>query len=181
MKKILIIIMLLLFPINVYAKDLVIECNDIILENTKETICQIKAKDLSFDVTNIKGKIIVSDNLKILSSSYDDTIWKIFDQKFSVEDINLISENKNNGNNFIIATFKIRANNKQDTTGEIKFTDVEIGDDNYEGHKFENQKLIINLKYNSENNKINNSSRNIIFIVLILGILMFLGYKYKNR
>lgn len=182
MKKILIIATLILFPVNVYAKNITIECNDTVLENTKETECEIIAKNLEFNVTNITGKIIVSDNLKIVSSSYDDAVWKIFDKKFTVEDINLISENKHNGNSFAIAKFKLKAINQKHSNGEIKFIDIELGDENYVGHKLEDKQININLKYDSENNKINNNIiKNIIFITLILSFLVFLGYKYKKN
>lgn len=181
MKKTLTIAILILFPINVYAQDLFIECNDILLENNKETECQIKATNLSFNVTNITGKIVVSNNLQIVSSSYDDSIWKIFDKKFSVEDINLISENKHNGNHFIIANFKIKSNNKQNEEGKIQFINIELGDDNYEGHKVENQHLNINLIYDSENEKTNNNEiKNIIIIIITISIFVFLGYKNKK-
>ena len=177
--------MLLLFPINAYAEEIVIECTDNTLENNKETECFIKAKELSFNATNVTGKIEVSDNLKIVSSSYDDTMWKILDKGFTVEDINIISENPNNGTDFTIATFKVQAINKEDSTGEINFVDIEIGDDAYEGHTFENIKHSIELKYDSTNDPIKDNPQTsdikiIIPIILMISFITYLGFTYKK-
>ena len=171
MKKILIICMLLLFPMSVYANEISIECNDVTLENNKETTCEIKVKDLSFNATNVAGKVAVSENLKITSSSYEDSIWKILDEKFNVANINLISEYPNNGTSFTVATFKVKAINKKEETGEIRFTDIEIGDDSYEDHIFESKTKTIELKYDNTNEEAKenpNTSDIKIIIPLIL-------------
>ena len=169
--------MLLLFPINAYAEEIVIECTDNTLENNKETECFIKAKKLSFNATNVTGKIEVSDNLKIVSSSYDNTMWKILDKDFSVEDINIISENINNGTDFTIATFKVQAINKEDSTGEINFVDIEIGDDDYEGHTFENIKHSIELKYDSTNDPIKDNPQTSDMLIYTLLFILFQSIK----
>ena len=186
MKKILIICMLLLFPMSVYADEISIECNDLTLENNKETTCAIKVKDLSFNATNVTGTVTVSENLKITSSSYDNTLWKILDDKFNVASINLISENPNNGTNFTIATFKIKAINDKDSTGEISFTDIGIGDDSYNDHIFESKTKTLELTYDNKNADIKDNPNTsdikvIIPLILIVTMLGITGYIYKKR
>lgn len=187
MKKILtILIMILLFPLTVSAEEINIYCNDVTLENNKETECQIKASNLSFNATSVSGEVTVSDNLKIISSNYDNNNWKILDKTFDVRSINLMSENKNNGSSFVIATFKVKATNKTDTTGKINFINVELGDENYNEHTLNAKETTIDLIYDNKNEEINKNPNTsdikiIIPIILIVAVLGYLSFNYKKR
>lgn len=187
MKKFLtIFIMILLFPLTVNAEEIGIYCNDQTLENNKETECHIKVSNLSFNVTSVTGEVTVSDNLQIISSSYDSNNWKILDKTFNVKSINLMSENKHNGSSFTIATFKIKAINKKDVTGEIKFQSIEFGDENYNGHTIEDKTTNIELIYDNKNEDIKDNPNTsdikiIIPIILIIILLGYFGLAYKKR
>ena len=83
MKKILklAIFIFITLPMNIFAleNDVAISCNMTVLKNNMETECKIEARDLKFTTTSISGKIKVSDNLTIISSTYDKNQWKILD------------------------------------------------------------------------------------------------------
>ena len=143
-----------------------------------ETECKIKAQNLNFITTSISGKINVSDNLLIVSSTFDQENWKILDNTFNVNDINLISENRNPKSNFTIATFKIKAINKTDTTGEIKFVNVELGDENYESHNINVNSLLLELNYDEKNEDIKNNptTGDLNIVIPTVGAALLLGY-----
>ena len=144
MKKILLIIFItmIFFPYEVLAKEkIVIECEENTLYNNQEIDCKIIADNFDYIVTSITGKIKTSDNLIITNSLYDDSKWMILDDVFNVEDINLISEFKEERKYFVIANFKLKAINKETSTGIVSFEEVIIGDEYYE----EKEKTIENI------------------------------------
>ena len=179
-KTIFIFFLLMISPLNVFALDneIIISCNKTNLKNNEETECKITAKNLNFVTTSISGQIQVSNNLTITSSSYDKENWKILDSTFDVQDINLISENKNTNKNFTIATFKIKAINNNNNTGTIKFINVELGDEEYESHNINVNDLLLELKYDTKNEEIkdNPSTGDLNIIIPTIGTIMLLGY-----
>lgn len=186
MKKILklAIFIFITLPMNIFAleNDVAISCNMTVLKNNMETECKIEARDLKFTTTSISGKIKVSDNLTIISSTYDKNQWKILDSNFNITDINLISENKNSESTFTIATFKLKAINRTDEIGEVKFIDVELGDEEYESHKMNVDSLSLKLNYDkaNENIKDNPATGDLNIIIPIIGITLLLGYCIFN-
>jgi hypothetical protein len=182
-KMLLLIFLLLLLPLNVFASTnkVTISCEKFLLKNNEETTCKIIAKNLNFITTSISGKVKFSNNLELIESNYDNAQWKILDDKFNVKDINLISENKNIGSNYTIATFKVKAKNKIDTMGQIKIDNLYLGDENYESHNISVEEKIIDLKYDKQNEEINKnpttSDLNIIIpTICVIGIIIILGY-----
>lgn len=179
-KVIYIFFLLILSPLNVFAleNEITILCNKIELKNNEETECRIEAKNINFITTSISGQLQLSDNLSITNSSYNHNNWKILDNTFNIKDINLISENKSTQSNFKIATFKIKAVNKNDTTGKIKFVNVELGDEEYETHNIKVNDLLLELKYDKKNEEIkdNPSTGDLNIIIPTIGIAFILGY-----
>jgi len=189
MKKryMLILFIVFMFPISVFAKenDVFISCSNVEIANGDEFECEIKASNLNFVVTNITGQIEVSDNLIINSSSYDTNNWMILDDEFNVNDINLISENRELKENIIVANFKVKAVNDKEDIGKIQFSNVVFGDERYEEHSIDVADLFINLAYNNEDDNIDDNppTGNIyIFIIVCVAVLMLLIMKKnKNR
>jgi len=188
-KKILLLtVLLLVLPLNVFAEEneISIECNDYFLENKSETLCEIVAKNFDFIVTSISGQVKLGSNLKLIESNYDDQNWKMLDDKFDVQDINLMSENKEMKTNFTIAKFKIKATNNNGGQTKIQFVNVTLGDENYEEHNILVDETTIELKYNKQNEIINkNPTTGDINIVLIVIVVIFsVGYSIffkKNK
>lgn len=171
-------------PIHIFAleENITISCNQSLLKNNMETECKIEAKNLNFMTTSITGQVKVSENLSIMNSSYDKDKWKILDKTFSVEDINLISENKSTESSFTIATFKLKAKNTNDSTGEVMFVNVELGDENYESHNVNVNNFLIELKYDVKNEDVkdNPNTNDLNIITLIIIIILPIGYYIFN-
>ena len=176
MKRILLfIVTILLLPISVYAEDIsYITCDSNELKTGEETKCNIYF-DVDYIVTNVSGKIVLDDNLELVSSSYEKEDWLMLDDEFSVESINLISETKEERDKFVIASFTVKAINKDDiSSSKISFKDVVIGDENYESHEFEVEELELSLKYKSNNNIF------VIMLFILLIIILFIVIKKDN-
>lgn len=192
MKKKLIFIMfvIFLFPISVFAKEnnVSISCGGTELVSNNELECEITISNLDYVVTSISGKVEVSDNLLLTSSSYDNDNWMILDSEFSVNDINLISENRELKENILIARFKIKAINDKEDVGKIKFSDVVFGDDSYEEHSIVVEDLSINLTYDIKDDNVSDNPPTgswyiyvVVFIaILMLGVLIYIKKK-KNK
>lgn len=184
MIKKIIVFIIILFPLNVFASNnITISCNDEILKNNQETECIILASDLNFIITSISGKVITSDNLLITESLYDELKWKILDKKFNVKDINLISEEKEEQKELIIASFKIKAINKKASVGTIAFEDVFLGDENYEEHEITIDSISVDLKYEKLEKFELDKNIDSIIPLFIIGILIMCYYIYllKNK
>lgn len=183
MKKKILLVLLLIFllPMNAYANEnkVSINCDKYLLENNEETTCMIKAENFNFVTTSISGNIKLSNNLKLIESTYDDSKWKILDNKFNVKDINLISENKAIEQNYTIATFKIKAINKNNDQGKINFENLSIGDDFYEGHDISVEEVTINLNYNEKNEE--KKGNNNLIVIIICTIIVSSIILIKNK
>lgn len=189
--KILLIVMLLLLPLNVFAKEnsILVNCDNLSLENNMEVQCEIVAENFNYSVTSISGQVKLSENLKLIESNYDNKIWKVLDKKFTVRDINLIGEDKYVESNFKIAIFKIKAVNKKDSEGLIQLVNVVVGDDMYESHNITVDEKQLNLRYDKKNEEINtnpttkgiNVSIPIICIILLFGYAVFLTMRKKEN
>ena len=171
MRKYIIIILflILIFPTNTNAQErLEVNCNKIELKTNEETECKIIAKDLNFIITGISAKIQISDNIDIISSKYNSKKWKMLDEEFNVEEINLINEEPIKEDNVEIASFKIKANTSNKLKDEILLEDLLIGDQNYEKREInvQNEIIYINKKYNSSKNYI------VYAILILLGAFM---------
>ena len=187
-KILLSIFLLLILPFNVFAKEneISINCNKEILRKNDETICKIIAENLKFTTTSISGEIKLSDNLELIDANYDDKKWKIFDDKFDIQNINLISEIKNVESDYTISTFKIKAINKTESLGKIQFINVILGDENYESHNISVDEKIIELTYETKNEETTNNPQkkdiniiiSTIFMICIILILCYFILKY---
>jgi len=166
MKKYIIILLflMLIVPTNTKAQErLEINCNKIELKTNEETECKIIAKDLEFIITGISMKINISKNINIESPKYNSEKWKMLDEKFNVEEINLINEQPIKEDNIEIASFKIKANASKKIKDEILIEDLLIGDQNYEKREINVQNEIIYI------NKKNNITKNyIVYVILIM-------------
>lgn len=185
MKNKIIILSILLLPLSVSANTnkVSISCEKFLLKNNEETTCRILAENLDFTTTSISGRVKLSNNLELIESNYDNITWKILDNKFDITDINLMSENKKIGSNFTIATFKIKTKNKIDTTGNIKIENLSFGDENYESHDISAEELILDLKYDKQNEEINKNptTSDINIIIPIICVIILLGYFISLR
>lgn len=187
-KLIFIIFIIFMFPTNVFGDEntISISCSDTELKSNNELECEIFANEMDFIVTNIAGEVEISDNLIITNSSYDNNNWMILDENFNIQSINLISHDRNFKKNILIAKFNVKAINKDNETGEIKFKNIVLGDDLYEEHKMRTSSLSLNLTYDKQNEDITenpgtgNSYIIIISIILVLalGVLMHIKRKY---
>ena len=187
-KLIFIIFIIFMFPTNVFGDEntISISCSDTELKSNNELECEIFANEMDFIVTNIAGEVEISDNLIITNSSYDNNNWMILDENFNIQSINLISHDRNFKKNILIAKFNVKAINKDNETGEIKFKNIVLGDDLYEEHKMGTSSLSLNLTYDKQNEDITenpgtgNSYIIIISIILVLalGVLMHIKRKY---
>jgi len=187
-KLIITIICIFSFPLSVYAKNNVnIVCDKEELYNTEEAQCKIIADSLDYVVTSISGQVKVGNNLSITSSSYDDSKWMMLDSKFNVKDINLISEDKKHKDNFIIATFKLKATNKKNSVDTISFENVMFGDEDYQDREQKVESISLNLKYNEKLDIKNKfgfnkfSSFIILFIVFIALFIYIKKRKFRSR
>jgi len=184
LKKIIILILLFLcYPLYAVASNSInILCNDTILKNEQETECKILANNLKFIVTSVSGEVLVSDNLLITESSYDVSNWKMFDNKFNVKDINLISEEKQKQKELTIASFKIKAINKKDSVETIMFKDAVLGDENYEEHEIIVDNVSVDLVYQkSQGTVLNKNLVNVIATTMILILLFYVLYLVKKN
>ena len=127
--NLLLIAMILLFPIKGYALDNAnITCNKTKLNKNEETTCQIITDNLGYEIASFQGKIILGDNLSLVSSSYDSNKWMYFGDNFSVADIEFATKNSYLlANNLSIATFKIKASNNASGTSKISLTNINTG------------------------------------------------------
>lgn len=181
-KILLIIVVFLMFPLVVLAdEEVIITCDKLEMKNNEEIECQILVENLSFNVTSISGEIELDKNLELVSSSYDEEKWKMLDQNFNVKNINLISEEKDEENTFTIATFKVKAINKEEGVSTIKFNNVILGDENYESHEVSVEDISINVMYEALANPSTGIMQPWMIICLILGCAG-LGYVIlKNK
>lgn len=125
-------LLLLIAPLRVHASnDVAITCNKTRINAGAETTCQVSVNKLNFIPTDVTGKVSVSNNLSITSSSYSSAVWLSLDSKFSVTDINLIRQSNSKVDKIVIATFKIKAKSNATGSGTITFSDVAMGDSNY--------------------------------------------------
>ena len=175
MKKFLLLVIgIILMPSCVFASDnsVYIGCEGNKYKTNDEIKCNIYV-DVDFIVTSVSGKILLDDDLELVSSSYDNDNWLMLDENFSVESINLISENKKERDKFIIASFVIKAINKEDiSASKISFDDVVLSDENYEEHEIVADSFDLNLEYKSNNN---------IFVVLLFAFLVMVVIYLVNK
>ena len=52
------------------------------------------AKEIDFKTTSLSGKIVLDEQLELISSDYDETVWKILDSEFVVEGCSLKNKNE---------------------------------------------------------------------------------------
>lgn len=183
MKKNILVLMLVLlvYPYSTSAKEnITITCKNTTLFNNQETECVIKAENINYGITSISAKTSTTQNLEITESSYDDTKWFMLDKEFTVKDINLISETKENGQAITIAKFKIKANNKNNSTETIKITDIVIGDEVYEEHNEESSEIMLKLQYD-EKYDAEKQQNKVIIITLISLVVIIVSYIYLKK
>jgi len=187
MKKVFVFLtVFMLLPMTVLAEEkAVISCEKTIIKNNEEMNCKIEVTNLNYIVTSVAGKVNITENLEIVSSSYDSNTWKIFDNNFDVKNINLISESIENKEEITIATFKVKAINNNKTTGGIAFNEVVLGDDEYNDHDIQVETLNIELDYEEviEDNPSTGDYDLIIFactIVFFLSFVIISGKKVKG-
>ena len=181
MKKyvVLVVFLILLFPSTVSAKErLEISCNKTELKTNEESECKIIATDLDFTITGISVKLKMSSNINIISSKYDDKKWKMLDEEFNIEDINLINEKPIKEDTIEIASFKIKSDSNKKLKEDIILEDLLIGDQNYEKRKIDvkNETIYINTK-----NKSNKNYFIYISLVLIGAIIIFSIIRSKKK
>ena len=184
MKKVLFVILIsiMVFPYNIFAKEkITLNCEKDSLYNNQQILCEINVGDLEYIATSISGKIKLSDNLIITESFYDDSNWMILDNKFSVEDINLISENKEMKENFQIARFRVKAINKKNTIGKIEFENVIIGDENYDEREEIVEYFTLKLEYIEKDNFLIKLVIPSIFISLVIIVVLYCYLKRKKK
>lgn len=165
----LLFILTLVFPLSVLAEEKVsIVCDKTEAKRNDEISCQIIAKDLEFILTSVTGKVKLDENLQLVSSTYDNTVFKILDENFSVENINLISEDVKENPNITIATFKVKAVNKVTIASKISFEEVLFGDEKYENHEMKVEPVNLYL----ENITVSNPSTDLNNPVMICCIVL---------
>ena len=148
-KSIFFILMLLLLPINAYAtNDVSITCNKTKLKINEETTCSLNINNLDFTIIDVTGKVVIGDNLQLISSSYDKNIWLSLDNTFSVTDINLMRHNNDKINKVSIATFKIKASNVANGTSTISFSNILTGNSEYQSISLNCNPININFGNN---------------------------------
>ena len=179
MKKyvILVILAILLFPTVVNAKEkLEVSCKKTELKTNEETECKIVASDLKFIITGVSLKIKTPSSIKIISSKYDDTKWKMLDDKFDVKNISLINEKPIKENIIEIASFIIKSNSSDKTKVDVILKDLLIGDQNYEKRKIDvkNETIYINTNSNSDNNYI-------VYIGLVLAVVIIMLFVVRSK
>ena len=127
------IFLFLCFPFSVFAtNDVRIVCNSTRLAIGEETTCSLVANNLNFTAVDVTGKVSVGSNLSIISSYYDNGVWMSLDQAFSVTDINLMRNATTHASSLTVATFRVKANNNIDGNSYIKFTNVAMGNSDYD-------------------------------------------------
>ena len=90
-KMMFLMVLFFIMPIVALAENNIsVICDKTALKNGEETNCKIEATELDFVVTNISAKLNIGSNLEVVSSSYDDTVWRILDSRFDVKEMNLI-------------------------------------------------------------------------------------------
>ena len=104
MKKRFLFILLLvfLFPVFTNAEEVKLTCDKLEVKKDEEINCQIVASGVEYVTTSVVGQITIDDNMELISSEYDEENWKILDQEFSVRSINLMSENLELKDNYVI-------------------------------------------------------------------------------
>lgn len=179
MKKFLLFVIgIFLLPINVFAlNNGYVQCEKIKLKNNDEVKCEIYVYDMDFITTSISGQIKLDENLELVSSSYDSETWQMLDEEFSVESINLISENKEEKEEFVVASFVVRAINKKDVSiAKISFENVLFGDENYENHEMIFDSFDLNLDYQTNYRFIF-----LIFIFLVMSVIFVVRNNKKSN
>lgn len=125
---------------------------------------------MEFKTTSVSGKIVLDEQLELISSYYNENVWKVLDSEFVVTNMNLIGEEVIEDNDYLIAAFKVKAINEKTITSKISLIDVLIGDDQYENHSI----VVDDYFIYTENEKIVNPSTSVDFPIflslLILGI-----------
>lgn len=184
MKKRFLFILLLvfLFPVFTNAEEVKLTCDKLEVKKDEEINCQIVASDVEYVTTSVVGQITIDDNMELISSEYDSENWKILDQEFSVRSINLMSENLELKDNYVIAEFKLRSTSEESVFSTVSFDNVMLGDVNYENHEIE----VEEVKIYSENISVNNPTTGIdqpymvsFVIIAICGISFCLLRKRK--
>lgn len=162
------LLLIIFFPSLVSAKNEInIICDKNTLTYNETTECTIYANDFEYIITNISGQIEISNNLEIVNSTYNNNNWLVLDDEFNVKDINLISENKKEEKDLIIAKFTIKQKTNENNTSKITFKEVIVGDENYESHEIKVNEFELNLNYRCSMSKI-------IILCLILVVLMLI-------
>lgn len=177
------IISFLVLPLGVFAEERIsLTCDKLEAKKNEELECQIVANDLEFILTSVTGKIKLDDNLELIGSSYDENVFKMLDDEFSVENINLMSEELEKNSNILIASFKVKANNEETITSKISFEEVLLGDDNYESHEMNVESIDIyleNVKVSNPNTDISNPAMICCIVLAGAGIGYFFLKKKK--
>mgnify|MGYP003294410177 CR=1 FL=1 len=147
-KNIFFILIALIIPIKVNAATVSINCNKTKLNINEETTCKLNISNLDFTITDIVGSVNVGNNLTITSSTYDSKNWLSLDNKFNVEDINLMRQDKTHVSNITIATFKVKASKDANGTSSVAFNNVAVGNSNYESISLNCNPVSINFGNN---------------------------------
>ena len=173
MKKYLVLILfiVLCLPCIVKAEIVEISCDKRDVKNGEEINCQIMAKEIDFKTTSLSGKIVLDEQLELISSDYDETVWKILDSEFVVTNMNLISEEIMEDSDYLIAIFKVKAINEETVVSKVKLTDVLIGDENYENHSIS----VEDYSIYAENEKIVNPSTSVEIPIVVFVSIIGLG------
>lgn len=159
MKKRLLFVLLSLFfvPVFTNAEEVKLTCDKLEVKKDEEINCQIVANDVEYVTTSVVGQVTIDDNMELISSEYDSENWKMLDQEFSVRSINLMSENLELKDNYVIAEFKLRSISDETVFSTVSFDNVLLGDENYENHEIE----VEEVKIYSENIAVNNPTTGI--------------------
>ena len=173
MKKyfLLILFVVLCLPVMVNAESIEIDCDKKEVKNNEEITCQVLAKEMTFKTTSVSGKIVLDENLKLISSDFSGKDWKILDLEFDISNMNLISERIIEESDYTIATFKVKAVSEKTIVSKIKLTDVLIGDENYVNHPMTVEDYSIYV----ENEKVVNPSTGIDVPILVFVCVVGIG------
>ena len=148
-------IILMLIPNNIKAlsAQVNLNCDKYIIKTGDEISCDINVSTNSGKLSAFEGKIVLSDNLELIST-YSSNIWEGYGDNGKYA---LYTDTMKDGENISIGSFKVRVKNSANNGQEIiSIENILLGNENFENVTYDN--LSKNLKIASTNSNLQSLS-----------------------